>query len=481
MKEELRIHSFIHFNGDIKTCLECNQIFKSNRLLKIHMQKHEHKKAFQCPVCGDHFTFKTGLSKHVRLNRCRGPNDQNEVEKAKKEMDEYEIAEIAKKQLSDITQPSKKFGKVKEETNVMMGIKDEPESDTDDNFHDSLAVRMHEVKLEDLKAENEEKETRKVRKKTHNPPIKHKIGRAHLIYTCDNCGENIKFKKEILRHMKQHVNVFKYNCRECENTFKSRKKLIDHLWTLHGVKPRAVTESFSCEVCAMKFDVKSIYEAHKLSHDDTARSHVCMVCSAGFKSAGNLQRHKAIHVATRDFHCSNCPKSFKTQLALKVHGEAVHAEVKVFVNCSICKVIVQEKHLKIHMKNQHTEQGKEKPFACTKCFKTFKTEKMGQRHYESVHDPKPKGIVYICAECPDLQFYRHRDLKEHSFVHFDGVIHQCEVCLKMFKTKRLLATHSAVHNEEDENFPCQICENIVFKTRGGRRKHVLRLHRDQSE
>lgn len=481
MKEELRIHSFIHFTGEIKTCLECDQIFKTNRLLKIHMQKHENKKSFQCAVCHDEFTFKTGLSKHIRLNRCRGPKSQKELTQLVDELEESVIVKIAMQQLNEITKTSKKLVKVKEEK--WMDDWTEPESE--DNFIESPKFSDVEIKTEVDKEEVKEKvktkKTRKIRKKKQCLPVKHKAGRAHLIYTCDICGDSIKFKKEILNHMKQHANVFKYKCKECENSFKSRRKLIDHLWTVHRMKPRAVLESFSCEVCDMKFDVKSIYEAHKMSHDDTARSHVCLTCGAAFKSTGNLRRHEAIHVATRDFHCPNCPKTFKTQLALKVHGEAVHASVKIFVNCSECKVIVQEKHLKIHMKNQHSEIGKEKPFSCTTCGKTFKTEKLGQRHYEAVHDPKPQGVIYECAECPGLQFYRQRALKEHSFLHFDGVIHQCEICLKMFKSRRLLLTHSVVHKEENDLYPCLICENVVFKTKGGRSKHMVRLHREQPE
>ena len=474
MKEELRIHSFIHFNGEIKTCLECHQIFKSNRLLKIHMQKHEKKKSFQCSTCGDQFTFKTGLSKHIRLNRCRGPNSDKTVEKV---MNEKDIAEIARGQLREITQISRKFGNAKEEINVMIDIEDNSETSNEDDCNQSILSWPEEKTLVDCKTE--QNQTQKViRKRTSNYPLTHKTGRAHVIYTCDFCGENIKFKKEILNHMKIHTSPFKYKCKECECTFKSRKKLIDHSWLVHEVKLRTVYDSFSCEICEMKFDVKSIYEVHRLSHNDKARCHVCSICFATFKSTGNLTRHKATHVASRDYCCPDCHKTFKTQLALKVHTENVHAEIRVFVNCSICKAIVQEKHLKIHMKNQHTEEGKEKPFSCTKCFKTFKTEKLGQRHYEAVHDPKPQGSIFLCTECPSLQFYRHRDLKEHSFIHFNGVIHQCNVCFKMFKSKRLLITHSAVHSEGDGNYHCEFCD-IKFKTRGGRRKHIIRQHNDQ--
>ena len=492
MKEELRIHSFIHFNGDIKTCHVCHQIFKTNRLLNIHMQKHETKKTVQCSQCGDFFTFKSGLAKHVRLNRCKGASNFGD-ESFK--LDEEKIAEIALSQLKEITKVKAKV----EDVTVYEFCDDFDnlsDSSTQEDFVFEPILKVKEkvvtkvlrkvdkkskknTKVDKIQAMAESsKKFRKIRKKKLKklPKPKSKAGRAHLIYTCDYCGEKIKFKKNIQDHMKQHV--VRYRCKECCQTFKSRKKLVDHSIEAHGVKPQVVKEAFSCEFCGRKFDVRSTYEAHKLSHDDTARHKICSICSAAFKSVGNLRRHEATHATTRDFHCISCPKSFKTRLALKIHKEVVHAEMKVFVNCGICQSIVQEKHLNQHIKNQHTEEGQEKPFECSVCGKTFRTFQLGQRHYEAVHEPKDRGVIYSCPHCPELQFFRQRELKEHSFIHFDGTIFQCDECLKMFKSRRLLMIHRASHNEFG-GYPCKFCDNIVFKTRGGRRKHMLRLHTDE--
>lgn len=449
------------------------------------MQKHETKKSFKCESCGDCFTFKTGLAKHIRLNRCKGPNDfGKEAARAKEEMNAGEIAEIARNQLSEVTKLSKKLLIVKQENDVMVDNIDEKyesESEADDHFE--TFFEPVEIKVEQMIVEDETKNTRKVRKKKKSyEPIKQRLSRAHLVYHCDHCGESIKYKKEIINHMKQHKINHRYSCKVCKNTFKSRKKLFDHSFDVHGMKPNVLNELFSCDVCNMKFDVRSIFETHKLSHDENSRNHICSVCSAAFKSVGNLRRHEATHVATRNFHCLHCLKTFKTQLSLKVHMEAVHAEFKVFVNCTICRVIIQEKNLRTHMKNLHTEEGQEKPFSCTSCFKTFKTEKLGQRHYEAVHEPKLQTSIYSCPECPDIHFYRQRDLKEHSFIHFDGVIHQCETCLKMFKSKRLLTVHAAVHSNAPGNFPCKLCQDeVAFKTRGGRRKHMIKFHSELQE
>lgn len=406
-------------------------------------------------------------------------------------MDQQDIAEVARNQLNAISMPSKRPKKEEEEYDVMKGIKVESENsesdfeDRFDQFFDPPVLIFEgfedEIKTE-IKSEEsdaEAKKTRKIRKqKKVELPIKYHFGRAHLIYTCDCCGANIKYKKEMQNHMKLHTIYQKYKCKECEESFKSRKRLVDHSLAEHGSKPSILAEVYACKVCDRKFDVRSIYLAHLACHE-SSRRHVCSICPAAFKSVGNLRRHEATHAPTRDFECSQCPKRFKTRLALKIHVETIHPEVRVYVNCTVCKAIILEKHLNIHMKNLHTDEGMEKPFSCTQCDKRFKTEKLGQRHYESIHEPKSKGIVYPCNECP-LQFYRLRDLKQHSFTHFNGDVYQCDICLKMFKTKRLLMVHRSVHND-GTSYPCNFCNNVVFKTASGRRKHLQRVHNEPDQ
>lgn len=477
MKEELRIHSFIHFDGDIHTCLECHQIFKNARLLRIHMQKHEDKKKFLCKKCGDSFTFKTGLEKHIRLNRCKGPKH---VEEANPE----EIAKIAMEQLKMVTQNCKKWSKARE-VDVMKGFKDQPESDYEleddfDTFLPKIEPKTEnvitEVKVMPQNVKREIVGTKQTRKVRHKIPIDSVIsqrkGRPHLVYTCDFCGENIKFKTAFVQHLKQHTIYQRYKCQQCEFSYKSRSKLLEHSIEVHGEKLSVVKGTFVCEHCDKKFDTKSIFESHKLSHNENARNYMCETCNAAFKSVGNLRRHQQTHAPTRDFQCDDCSKSFKTPLALKIHSETVHAKYKIFVNCPICKAIVQEKLLKNHIHRQHTDAGKEKPFSCSVCLKSFRTARLEERHFLSVHEPKSIGKIYVCPQCPDLKFLRQRDLKEHSFVHFDGDIFQCDICQKLFKNKRLLRIHSECHSENAKMYPCKLCPDVVFRSRGGRQKHM---------
>lgn len=99
LREDLMGHKILnHYQGIIHTCEECNKIFKKKSLLELHMHSHR-EKSIQCDVCKMMFTFVTGLAKHKKLGRCKGPAAQTLKDKLNKE----EIAKIAKAQLLEIT------------------------------------------------------------------------------------------------------------------------------------------------------------------------------------------------------------------------------------------------------------------------------------------------------------------------------------------------------------------------------------------
>lgn len=128
LREELMSHKILnHYTGLLHTCEECGKNFKKKSLLDLHMYSHK-EKSIQCESCEMMFTFITGLAKHKKLNRCKGPAVKSHKDALSKE----DIARIAKQQLQEITvNPVKKpevdiFSDIKEEADEIVVVQ-EPE------------------------------------------------------------------------------------------------------------------------------------------------------------------------------------------------------------------------------------------------------------------------------------------------------------------------------------------------------------------
>lgn len=105
MRDDLMSHKILtHYTGNIHACGECGKSFKKKSLLDIHMSTHK-EKSIQCESCKMMFTFMSGLNKHRKLGRCKGP----QMEKTKHTPEE--VARIAKEQLDEITVNPKKAEK----------------------------------------------------------------------------------------------------------------------------------------------------------------------------------------------------------------------------------------------------------------------------------------------------------------------------------------------------------------------------------
>lgn len=480
MKEELRIHSFIHFNGEIHTCTECHQIFKKKKLLTYHMAKHE-TPTFRCDKCHKMFKYRSNLSKHQRENRCKPHALQETLPLQSAE----EAADIAKRQFIEMTvNPSKlnninlKELKLKMEKELIIEddfIKQEVveiervENVMDDQFYpeDDTISCKNEVKIEEETFVEVTKPKRAYRKKKPMKIIK----KPSTFYECDFCGFTCDKKCHILSHIRHHVASVRHKCKNCTETFSTRMKLHNHSMKVHGRGIIGSVEyskaSAECPICLQTFSEERL-KFHLRLHE--APSFKCGECDKEFRTEAAAEKHHAIsHGNEKRFTCATCGKSFGKMTVLKQHEE-IHNPIKIYVQCEICNTMMQIKSLKLHMDIKHNERYKDKRHVC-ECGKAFRYEKQLQKHIDSVHQKVSRGIVYPCPEC-DLAFSRRLELREHSFIHFSGKVFRCECGMK-FKKQKLLTIHAAVH--EQTRYPCESC-SLTFQTRGGRRKHQSKVH-----
>lgn len=450
---------------------------------------HVHRqKSYECDVCKMFFTFITGLNKHKKLGRCKGPPDES----IKDSLSREEIAIIAKNQLLEITvNPKREPVDVniltyesddeanKRELPVRRNVNPRKlpfKRGTDDyepvSKKPAIVVRnLTTTEIQKQQGVFKSSSGRIIKKKmpmvittSYMRPSSHSK-RACL--SCDFCYVQLDSKANLVAHLASHQQEKMHKCLDCNSSFNTMIGLKRHYVMEHNVMP-AKEKRFKCEQCHKTYLTNHLLVIHLKSHDNL-KEYKCEECPFETNSPYDLSNHvKRIHNPVRAYDCAKCSKFFKRRCDLRNHYESVHSELKTYVKCPVCETIVLEKGLPSHMINRHSTKGMARPYVCNICGKAERYEKNLQRHYDSVHDPKDRGVIYSCTECEEV-FYRRRELTAHSFVHYKGIVHSCETCGNNYKSKKELTNHEYAHRPID--FPCPLC-NQVFQTKSGRGKHM---------
>ena len=90
------------------------------------------------------------------------------------------------------------------------------------------------------------------------------------------------------------------------------------------------------------------------------------------------------------------------------------------------------------------ENERKKPFRCSECAKSFRSQSHVKQHFESVHE----GKRHKCSLC-DSNFSREGSLKRHiSTQHKDNTSYNCPMCEVRFFAESKLEYHIASVHEE---------------------------------
>ena len=158
-------------------------------------------------------------------------------------------------------------------------------------------------------------------------------------------------------------------------------------------------ETFVCEYCSKLFLKHSTLSAHvQRCHDDLTRGlGYCHICDQEFTESKYLLHHyRTVHKtippsyeSKPQFPCQKCNTVFFSKMALYNHDRKEHLKIKprskaivLPVNqpkCPHCdKSLSDERRLRDHIANSHSEI---RPYKCRACGKGFGT-KANQRYHE---------------------------------------------------------------------------------------------------
>ncbi|KYM82488.1 Zinc finger protein 91 [Atta colombica] len=154
---------------------------------------------------------------------------------------------------------------------------------------------------------------------------KHTSGFQH---SCTVCNKQFKIKNDLKQHMNQvHSGEPPIICSICGHACKNVPAIKAHM------KYRHYKPAYECKICKRGLTTQEYLDQHLIWHERKEKV-ICPTCGKTFGQKRDLDLHLRIHQGIRPFSCPVCGKTFPRKTAQEQHI-LIHTGKKPYI-CDIC-------------------------------------------------------------------------------------------------------------------------------------------------
>ncbi|CAH1980915.1 unnamed protein product [Acanthoscelides obtectus] len=411
-KYKIRRHiSGVHpgSKGNRNVCAHCSSTFKKpesldDHIVKIHptFMSSVNRKIYECTICPLKTIWKGKLEKHMTNVHLKSASVLSipctyciKIFKSQQSLDEHIVKKhpdccgsIVSKLHECSICPFKSTAKGRLEKH-MMNVHPITASDLFIRCMHCEAVFKSKASLDDHVVKKHPDRSASVTRKILECPIcpfktiaKAKLESHTMIY-----------------HPNAATNLF-IACMHCEDVFKSKELLDDHIVRKHPDFIAAVSRKIhQCPKCTFKTVKKYKIERHMTAAhpDSNTTMSVCAHCKSTFKKPESLDDH-----------------------IIKTHPTFIESVKRKIHECTKCEFkTISKSSLERHMMGSHPKAASNLFVSCVHCDKVFKSKALLDDHIVKKHPDYSASVtrkIYECPICP-YKSVRKTDSDKHMAIH----------------------------------------------------------------
>ena len=493
------------------SCGKCGITFTDKFTLDEHMKTHSDEVSFTCKTCEQVFRSNSHLMVHLFDDASKSADfscqAHTKVSSSKSDLNEHSGIQVDEVSVPDKLknfQPNLNEHRKTTCNEIMLTCEPREESEESETYDkstesDADSKAVHQVRKENTELFPFEPSEESVKSEAHDKRSKsdadskanHQVHKESTeLFPCepsDKSEETEAYDKrsksdadsKAIHQVHQDNTVF-FPCDKCERTFSFQAQLIEHF------KSHSSELAFSCGICGASFSSNLDLMLHRFIHIGKALLLSCGKCGITFTDRSNLGEHLKTHCNETSFACKTCGQEFKSNSGLMAH---IYSDSCKNVHLSCHKnqnVLSSKSNPNEHFKTQSDESSfvSDKPKSWqpnvnehrkTTCSEIMFTCEPGEEPVSLKSDRIMNCSVHA-KNVTTLPNYKHNETfihesEQHNYS--DGYLLSFDICRKNLKPQVDMMTHRTVHTSATTT-TCDKCRK-AFGCESDLNKHLRSL------